>query len=317
MALPPAIATPRVVPLSPVAALLLLGATVVVLGINWPIMKTGLESIDPLWFAFLRVTTAGLVVAAIAAVTGRLRPLPRQDWPVVLSVGLAGTAVHLAILFFALQFVPAGRSSVLVWTAALWTVPIASVALGERMSPRRWAGLFAGIGGIVLLFEPWRFTWSDGDVLLGNGLLLFTAMIQAAVIVHTRAHHWVTGPAVALPWQMLVAALPLLVVALVWEGLPAIEWSPRFGAIVAYQAVLATGFSAWARQIVVISLRATTVALVFMATPLVGILTSVIALDETVTVAAALGILAIGLGVTLTILAERVTPVAVEAQPLE
>ena len=31
----------------------------------------------------------------------------------------------------------------------------------------------------------------------------------------------------------------------------------------------------------------------------------------------ALGVVAIGIGVTLTILAERVTPVAVEAQPLE
>lgn len=317
MAAPPTTATRRVVPFSPAAALLLLGATVVVLGINWPIMKTGLESIEPMWFAFLRVLSAGVVVAIAAAFTGRLRPLPREDWPVVLSVGVAGTAVHLAILFFALQFVPAGRSSVLVWTAALWTVPIASIALRERMSPRRWVGLVAGIGGIVMLFEPWRFIWSDGDVLLGNGLLLFTAMIQAAVIVHTRAHRWVTGPADALPWQMLVAAVPLLVVALAWEGLPDIDWSPRFAAIVAYQAVFATGFSAWARQIVVLSLRATTVSLVFMAIPLVGILTSVVALDETVTAAAVLGVLAIGVGVTLTILAERAGPVAVEAQPLD
>jgi hypothetical protein len=67
----------RVVPLSPAAALLLLGATVVVLGINWPIMKTGLESIEPMWFAFLRVLSAGVVVATAAAATGRLRPLPR------------------------------------------------------------------------------------------------------------------------------------------------------------------------------------------------------------------------------------------------
>jgi hypothetical protein len=43
----------------------------------------------------------------------------------------------------------------------------------------------------------------------------------------------------------------------------------------------------------------------------------VVALDETVTAAAALGIIAIGLGVTLTILAERVTRIAVAAQPLE
>jgi drug/metabolite transporter (DMT)-like permease len=186
---------------------------VVVLGINWPIMKTGLDSIEPMWFAFLRCCRQCRRRHGRCR-HGRLRP----------PAGLAGGAVVAVAQqapgdpVLALQFVPAGRSSVLVWTAALWTVPVASIALRERMSPRRWAGLVSGIGGIILLFEPWRFTWSDGDVVLGNGLLLVTAMIQAGVIVHTRAHRWVTGPADALPWQMLVAALPLLVVAVVWGG---------------------------------------------------------------------------------------------------
>ncbi len=295
----------------------MLGITVLILGINWPIMKQGLESIEPIWFAFVRVTSAGIVVAAVVLAKGRLRPPPREDWPVVLSVGLAGTGIHLAILFTALQYVPAGRSSVLVWTAALWTVPIASVTLGERMSPRRWLGLIAGIIGIVLLFEPWRFSWSDGDVVLGNGLLLGTAVLQAAVLVHTRAHRWRTGPTDALPWQMLTAAVPLLVVALVVEGPLHIDWSVGFAGIVAYQAVAATGFSAWSRQIVVLSLRATTVSLVMMAIPLVGLIASVVALDETVTAAAAFGVVAIGIGVSMSVLAERVDRVALEAQPLD
>lgn len=297
--------------------MVMLGITVVILGVNWPIMKQGLESIEPIWFAFVRVTSAGIVVALVALASGRLRPPPREDWPVVLSVGLAGTGIHLAILFTALQYVPAGRSSVLVWTAALWTVPIASVTLQERMSPRRWFGLVAGICGIVLLFEPWRFTWSDGDVVLGNTLLLGTAVLQAAVLVHTRAHRWRTGPTDALPWQMLTAAAPLLVVALVLEGPPRIHWSVGFAAIVAYQAFFATGFSAWSRQIVVLSLRATTVALIMMAIPLVGLIASVVALGETVTPAAALGVVAIGIGVAMSVLGERIDRVALEAQPLD
>ena len=297
---------------SPAAALVLLGITVLILGINWPIMKTGLDSIGPLWFAFLRVASAGLVISIAAAATGRFRVPPRQDWPLVMSVGLAGTGIHLALLFTALQFVPAGRSSVLVWTAALWVVPIAVIALGERMTPRRWIGLIAGIGGIILLFEPWRFAWSDGDVVLGNGLLLGTAVIQGAVIVHLRAHRWVSGPTTVLPWQMFVAAVPLLVVAMAVEGAPRIDWSPGFAAIVVYQAVFATGFAAWARQIVLLSLRATTVSLIMMSIPLVGLFASVVALDETVSPAAAVGVVAIGLGVALSVLAERADPVTPE-----
>lgn len=290
---------------SPPAALLLLGATVLLLGANWPIMKTGLRSVSPVWFAVLRVTAAGVVIGAIATATGRLRPPPRHDWPVVLSVGLGGIALNLVLVFVALQFVPAGRSSVLVWTASLWTVPIAAVTLRESMTPRRWAGLIVGIVGILLLFEPWQFAWSDGDIVLGHALLIGSAVLQAAVIVHTRGHRWRTGPTDALPWQMLVAAPALLVVALVKEGAPDTQWSLGFGAIVAYQALLATGFAAWAKQMVALSLRATTISLGLMAVPLVGLLSSVVALDETVTVVGMLGVLAIGVGVAFSLLAER------------
>lgn len=279
------------------------------LGVNWPIMKTGLKSVDPLWFAVLRVSAAGAVIFAVAIAFGRLRPPPRHDWPIVVSVGAGGIGLHLMLVFTALQFVPAGRSSVLVWTAGLWAVPIASLTLKERMSPRRWVGLLAGICGIVLLFEPWQFAWSDRDVLVGHGLLIAAAVLQAAVIVHTRGHHWATGPTDALPWQMLVAATVLLVVASIREGLPEIDWSPGFIAIVAYQALLATGFAAWAKQVVVLSLRATTVSLIMMAIPLVGMVASVIALGERVTAIGAVGVVAIAIGVTISVLAERADPV--------
>lgn len=301
-------ATPRLQPLGNVAAFLVLGATVLVLGLNWPIMKTGLESIGPLWFAVLRVAAAGVLVFAVSAVTGRLRPPPRHDVPVVLSVGAGAIALNLILVFTALQFVPAGRSSVLVWTAALWTVPIAAVALREHMTPRRWLALAAGITGIVLLFEPWQFDWSDGEVLFGHALLIGSAILQAAVIVHTRGHRWETSPTAALPWQLLVAAVILIVFALVREAAPEIDWSLGFALIVAYQALLATGFAAWAKQVVVLSLRATTVALVLMAIPLVGLLSSMVSLGETITWVGMLGVAGIAIGVAISIFAERAEP---------
>jgi drug/metabolite transporter (DMT)-like permease len=299
--------TPAAGPLRPStpAAFTLLAATVLLLGVNWPIMKQGLESVSPVWFAVLRVAAAGLVVGTIAVVLGRLAPPPRRDWPVVLSVGLGGIALNLVLVFTALQFVPAGRSSVLVWTASLWTVPIAAVALGEKMTSRRWTGLAVGIAGLVMLFEPWQFDWSDGDVVFGHGLLIASAVLQAAVIVHTRGHRWASSPTDALPWQMLVAAAALFAVAWVQEGPPEIDWSLGFGAIVGYQAVLATGFAAWAKQMVALSLRATTVSLGLMAVPLVGLLASMVALGESVTAWGVGGVAAIGIGVTISLLAER------------
>jgi len=65
-------------------------------------MKTGLESADPKWFAVLRVAGAGVVVFAVSATVGRLRPPPRHDVPVVLSVGAGANAFNLILIFIAL-----------------------------------------------------------------------------------------------------------------------------------------------------------------------------------------------------------------------
>ncbi|NIR38934.1 MAG: EamA family transporter, partial [Actinobacteria bacterium] len=75
------------------------------------------------------------------------------------------------LVFLALEIVPPGRSSILIWTSSLWTVPIAAAFLGERMSRLRWAGLLAGVAGILFVFEPTRLDWGDSRVLLGHGML--------------------------------------------------------------------------------------------------------------------------------------------------
>ena len=126
--------------------------------------------------------------------------------------------------------------------------------------------------------------------------------MAGGIIVHTRGHRWETGPAVALPWQLGIATAVLLIAAPIFEGAPEIDWSPRFIAIVAYEGIVATGFVSWARQIVALSLRAITISLIFMAVPLVGLLSSVIATGETVTVFGALGVLGIGTGVAISVL---------------
>ncbi len=275
----------------------LLAAVIIILGINWPLNKIGLRSVGPLWFGALRVGGAAAAVALLTLLQGRLRLPNRQDWPVVFSVGMVRVAGVASLSFVAIQYVPPGRSSVLVWTAALWTVPIAAVVLRERMSPLRWVGLAVGIGGIVLLFEPWRFQWSDRDVLVGHGLLLLAAIFNASVSVHVRAHHWHTKPLDLMPWQLLSGAVLLLIVALIGEGKPVVGWSLGFGSNLAFQCLLASGFAIWAQQTVLRRLPAISTTLMLMAIPVVGLLSSIVVLGESVTAVGMAGVAAILAGV--------------------
>ena len=121
-------------PMSSRSALLLLGAVIVLWGVNWPIMKVGLESIGPFTFAASRMVLGGITMFTVAAATGNLTWPHRKDWPVVISVGLIQLAAFIGMVTFALQFVPAGRSSILAYTTPLWVLPISFLLLHESVN---------------------------------------------------------------------------------------------------------------------------------------------------------------------------------------
>jgi drug/metabolite transporter (DMT)-like permease len=204
-------------------------------------------------------------------------------------------AAVFVLVFSAIQLLPPGRSSVVVWTTSLWTVPIAAIFLGERMSGRRWVGLLLGIAGVIVVFEPWGFDWESPGVALGHGLLVLAAITNAATSVHIRAHRWTITPLEAIPWQLMGAAVLLVVLGLSVDGYPVIDWTPQLILVVLYQGVLATG----------IAFSAVSTNLTLMAVPVVGVVSSAILLGEEITVALSFGLVLVVIGVAINLLTDK------------
>ena len=129
----------------PRIAYLQLAPNIVLFGLSWPIIKIGLEAASPLWFAAARATLSAATAFALLAGLGRLAWPPRADWPIVLSVGALQLACFFAFSNLGLQSLPAGRSSVLAYTAILWVVPL-SLLVGEKVGWRAVARRAAGRG---------------------------------------------------------------------------------------------------------------------------------------------------------------------------
>lgn len=309
MTVPAATAAERSL-VSPRMAYALLALVVVLWGVNWPIMKLGLQAIPPMTFAATRVVLAAACFLALAALRGRLRPPSRQDWPVVLSVGLINMAAFLGLVTIALQFVPAGRSAILAYTTPLWVVPGALLFLGERLTRARLAGLTLGMLGIAVLFNPFGFDWHDRTVLVGNGLLLLAALAWAAQIVHVRGQRWQASPLDLAPWQALIACLVLVPVAAVLEGDQAVRWSREVVAILGYSGPVATALCLWALVTVNRALPAITVSLGLLGAPVVGMLSSVWLLGEALSATNLGGLTLIGAGLVILNLSERPRPLA-------
>jgi drug/metabolite transporter (DMT)-like permease len=283
----------------------LLATVVVVLGVNWPIMATGLKSITPIWMAVFRVSGAAVVLIAIGLISGNVKVPPRRDLPMIASVAVFRLGAVFVLVFMALRLVPPGRSAVIVWTNSLWVVPIAVVFLGERMSARRWSGIALGVTGVMVLFEPWGFVWDEPGVLLGHALLILAAITNAATSVHIRGHRWTMTPLQAIPWQLVGAAIPLTILAFIVDGPPMIVWTPQLVWIVVYQGALATGTAFWAQIVILRNLSAVSTNLTLMGVPVVGVVSSAIMLGEEVTTPLAIGLALIIAGVTLNLLSDR------------
>lgn len=283
----------------------LLALAVIVLGLNWPIMVTGLRSITPIWMAALRVAGAAATVLVIGALTGNLVVPPRRDLPMIVSVSIFRLATVMVLVFFALRLVPAGRASVLVWTTSLWTVPIAAMFLRDRMSSRRWVALVAGVTGVVTLSEIWNNDWREPEVLLGTGLLLLAAIVSASTAVHIRRHHWTINPLQALPWQLVGAALPLALLGYVVDGPPVIDWTPQLIWVMGYQAVLASFVAFWAQIVVLRNLSAVSTNLTMAGVPVIGVISSAVVLGEDITAALLIGMALVLAGVALNVLSDR------------
>ena len=285
-------------------AYLLLAGVILLWGVNWPVMKVGLQYMPPLWFAAARVLLGGACLFALVAARGRLRIPERRDLPILISVGVLQIALFLGIIHFSLQYVDAGRSAILAYTTPLWITPMAVVLLNEPMTTRRLAGLGLGLGGIGVLFNPATFDYSQTPALIGNGLLLLAALGWAVGIVHVRLHRWVMTSLELMPWQMLIGGILLTALAAWVEGGPPVRWSGTLAAILAYNGLAASAFCYWAFVTVSRSLPATSTAMGALGVPVAGVLISALFLAEPLSATIIVGLGLITAGVALVVVGD-------------
>ena len=184
------------------AAVLLFAVVVFSWGITWPVTKAIVAQVPPLWTSAIRSAIAGVALLGLLLVRGSLIVPKRGDIPVVLNIALLHMVAFAALVAVGLQFITAGRSVVLGYTAPLWVVPGARLFLGERITARRAAGVGIGVAGLALMFNPLAFDWGDSNAVLGNALILLAAFCWAVSILHVRAHKWISTPFQLVFWEI-------------------------------------------------------------------------------------------------------------------
>ncbi|MGJ6965015.1 EamA family transporter [Streptosporangium sp. G11] len=205
-------------------------------GFNFVVMEAGLRHFPPLFYVALRFLLAAF--PAVLLVGG-----PGVPWRKVLVAGATlGIGQYTLLLMGMRAGMPAGLTSLVVQIQAVFTAVLAVALLEERPTRRRITGMAVALAGLALIAADLGTGGPIGAFLLVVGAAFFwsagnIAIRNAAPPDSFRFMVWICG----------VAAIPMMALALLVEGVPRLEFSVEGGLSVIYVSLIATlgGFGIW------------------------------------------------------------------------
>lgn len=252
---------------------------VLCLGLNWPGMKVGLEIVGPIWMVCLRFLLSLPVLALFVLLTKKRLPLlNRKDRSVVFVVAFFQFILSMGLITVSLQFIPAGTASILIYTTPLWMLLIDTLWYRQRAPSKRL--ILTGIstvGCAMILFasgEPGA--WFP---LLG---MLLASALWAVAIRRVSFHKWQGSVIEAVFWQFSIAGVVMLLLALTFETTPdftSYDWTDWL--LLAYIGPVATGLGFGLMVAAGPKLPPDKIVLISTLTPIVGYVSSVVILSET------------------------------------
>ncbi len=263
-------------------AFLLFVLVILIWGINWTVTKLIVLSVPPFWSNALRSCIAALALLLLQLATKQYIFPKKRDLPAIFVVSVFHMTIFASLMAVGLQYASVGRSVILGYTTPLWVTPAAIFLLREPLHIYRILGVFLGIIGVFVLFNPLESQALTEAETLGNAILLAASFSWAITIVGIKVVTWHATPFQLVFWQLLLATLLSALLALYMEGLPHIQYSSALLWQLAYSGLLGTAFGFWAMTMVNRHLSAVVTSLGLLATPIVGIAFSLYTLDESI-----------------------------------
>ncbi len=269
-------------------------------GVNFSIIKIGLEELPPILFSALR-----FAIVAIPAVI--YVPFPETSAWNVIGVGVFLGVIKFSLLFVAMKAdASAGLASLILQAQVIFTIVLSVVILKEQIKKTQIIGIIISIAGFSLFF----FNTEGNITYLGLSLILLAAfswgisnLIMKRIKDVNLIHFMV--------WVSLIPPLPLLILSLLIEETttPAtliLSLSPQAWLSLAYVGYISTlvAFAIWGWLLK--KHPAATIIPFALLIPVTGIISSSFILDERLTESDVAGTLLIMISLIMCVLGDRV-----------
>ncbi|WP_315314193.1 EamA family transporter [Pantoea vagans] len=283
--------------------MLLALCVVVAWGVNFVVIKLGLQGMPPFLLAGLRFA----LVAFPAIFFVRRPPIPLR-WLVV--YGMTISFGQFAFLFLAIKLgMPAGLASLVLQAQAFFTLLLGALLLAEKLRWNHIVGIIIATLGMFMLATAGMEGQTSAGITLTTMMLTLSAAlswglgnITNKIIMRNRS-----VPIMSLViWSALVPVIPFFACSLLFEGQAAIVNSLLH---IGLQTVLALFYLAFIATIVGYAIwgnllsryETWRVAPLSLLVPVVGIITAALVLDERLSGQQMLGAVVIILGLLVNV----------------
>ncbi len=259
-------------------ALVALVALTLMWGLNWPVMKFSLRELTPIYFRGVTMSCGALLMFAWYSARGADMRLPRHAWLPLAWLALPNIFGWHLFSILGVQALASGRAAILGFTMPIWTVLLATVFFGERLT-RRVAFSAACAALAVALLLGHELASLAGNP-LGVIWMQAAALSWALGTILMRRTRLTLPTSVITVWMMLASSLGFWLLAPAFEPWPSWHFSPPMWLALAWGIAVNYGISQiiWfgmARQ-----LPPTASAFSIMAVPLIGVLSATVIVDE-------------------------------------
>lgn len=261
--------------------ILLVALVTVSWGLTYPVTKFGLRDFPPLTFRAVSLIIGIVLLAAYMLARGQSVALARRDWAPVFRSGFLNIALWQLGLVFGILFLSSGRAAIIGYTMPVWALLASIVFYGAKPTRRGSVGVLLALTAIGLLAaDDWQsFLRSPAGFLSMIGGAMAWG-IGTAMVRHTPPR--VSNETLTL-WSLITGCVVLSILACWFET---DRWRlPNFGEALA---ILYGGIFSFTLCYVIwfqLSRRLPPVvsSLSIMIVPVVGVLSGVVTLGESLT----------------------------------
>lgn len=258
-------------------------------GANYYVINHFLPADIPLWGAALRALPAGILLILLA------RRLPRGSWwwraPVLGTLNFSGFFV---LIFLAAQLLPSSIAASLMALAPFVFALLGAALLHQRLRARTLVGATSGLIGVLMIVGL------SAGAINGWGVAASVAALLTSALGSVLTERWRDdSPVVAVTaWQLLAAGAVLSVFAATIEGPPP-QLEPSGLAAIAFLSILSTAlaFVCWFHGLA--HLPSGVVGIIGLLNPVTGVLLGTVLAGERLTVAQAIGIALVLIGILI------------------